>query len=115
MSKKNKPRCDLTDEQELAIRDFLDACVELNIAFDPQVIALILDRMGYKVLVPGKLVRKDREVKFIYGDPDPFRNVEDEYGPDGDALRERIAAPKSADEASTSKPPSRNPLGNILQ
>jgi hypothetical protein len=112
---KVKPRNDLTREQELIIRSFLDDCVEHNIAFDPQVIALMIDRLGYKVVQPGKLVRKDKEIKYIFGDPDPFRNVEDEYGPDGEALREEAAQAESEDEASASKPTSRNPLGNILQ
>lgn len=112
---KVKPRNDLTREQELIIRDFLDACVEYNIGFDPQVIALIIDRLGYKVVQPGKLVRKDREIKYIFGDPDPFRNVEDEYGPDGEALREEAAPVESEDEASASESPEGDAVGNILQ
>lgn len=111
---KKKPRTDLTDEQEIIIRNFLDDCVEHQIGFDPTVIALMIDRLGYKVLTPGKLVRKDREVKFIYGDPDPFKNVEDEYGPDGEALRERIAAAESADETSASESPEGDEVGDVL-
>jgi hypothetical protein len=115
---KKKPRNDLSTTQELVIRGFLDACVEHQIGLDPSVIALLIDRMGYKVLCPGKIVRKDREIKFIYGDPDPFRNVEDEYGPDGEALRadaDTTTDTEDTDTTSASESPEGDEVGDVLQ
>jgi hypothetical protein len=120
---KQRPRTDLTDQQEYAVRSFLDDCVELQISMPQDIIAGLIDRMGYKVITPGKLVRKDREIKFIYGDPDPFRNIEDEYGPDGEALLERLYGKQdtvagdgdSTDEASPSESPESDPVGDVLQ
>jgi len=107
MSKKDKPRCDLSDEQEYALRKFIDDCVTLNIGLPQEVFGLIFDRMGYKVIQPGTIVRKDLEIKYIFGDPDPFRNIVDEYAPDGEALAERINGASDStdtDEASSSEP-----------
>lgn len=110
-----KPRTDLTVEQELVIRDFLDRCVDLSIALDPMVIGSLIQRMGYKIVAPGKLVRADKEIKYIFGDPDPFRNVEDEYGPDGEALRGAVSEDTDTDEASSSESPEGDEVGSLLQ
>jgi len=118
MSKKIKKRSHLSDIQEGVVRQFLDDCVTYEIALDRTVIGLLIDNLGYKVVTPGKLVRKDREIKHIFGDPDPFRNIEDEYGPDGEALRERLNAAnnsESTDEASTGEPTESDSVGDVLQ
>lgn len=116
MAQDKKPRNDLTDEQEYALRRFLDDCVTLQIALPPEVIGLIIDRMGYKVIRQGLIVRKDFEVKYIYGDPDPFRNIDDQYGPDGEELLERLNDNStSTDEAGPSESPEGDEVGSVLQ
>jgi hypothetical protein len=118
MSKKKTRRLtNLSDHQQLIVRDFLADCAEYGIALDRAVVALLIDQLGYKVIEPGKLVAKTTEVKSIFGDPDPFRLIEDEYGPDGDALRERVDAAnsESTDEAGSSESPEGDAVGNVLQ
>lgn len=110
-------RSNMSDEQELVIREFLDACGELDIALPAHVVGGIIDHLGYRVIAPGKLVRKDREIKTIFGDPDPYRLIDDEYGPDYEALRERInaAGPDDTAEASPGESPEGDEVGDVLQ
>jgi len=112
------PRCDLSDSQEYVLRKFLDDCVVENIQGLGEITGMLLHRMGYKMIAPGKLVRNDTEVKYIYGDPDPFRDFEDEYTPDGEALLERIneaSNDSDTDETSTGESPEGDEVGNLLQ
>lgn len=114
MAKRN----DLTDQQEIVIRNFLDECVTFEIALAPVIISELIARMGYKIVAPGKVVAQDKEIKTIYGDPDPFKDIQDEYGPDGEALRERLNAANNdndTDEADPSEPTESDPVGDVLQ
>jgi len=132
---KEKIRTILSPEQELHIRDFLDGAAELGTPLPSAVVIEFLNLMGYKVLAPGKIVRRDREIKTIFGDPDPFRNIEDEYGPDGEALRESLVSDEDVqasvledevgpgnnvpsgdtDEASSGESSESDEVGDVLQ
>lgn len=92
-------RNDLTMEQELHLRHFLNGCANLQIALPARLVGDLLSRMGYKILPNGAAVHKDREVKTIYGDPDPYRNYKDEYHKDGEALKRRYLAEKGKVDA----------------
>jgi hypothetical protein len=107
-------RTNFTAEQEVLVRDFLDDAAELETALPPEVVGGLLYAMGYRVLAPGKIVRRDREIKHIFGDPDPYRNIEDEYGPDGDALRASLDS-ADTDETDTSVEAESDEVGDVLQ
>lgn len=110
-------RSNFTDEQELIIREFLDQCADFDIALPQHVVAGLIDVLGYKVIAPGKLVRKDREIKTIFGDPDPYRLIEDEYGPDYEALLKRMedaAGSEDTTETSPGESPEGDAVGDVL-
>lgn len=122
---KIKPRCDLSPQQEMVIRDFLQGCAELQIALDPSIPVQLMARLGYR-LIPKKsgtiAIRADREVKHIFGDPDPFKAYEDEFGPDGEEIRAALAGvsdetsdDSDTDEASPSVAPEGDEVGGVLQ
>jgi hypothetical protein len=118
---KHKPRSDLTPVQEIVIRDFLEGCAELQIVLDPQIPVMLMARLGYR-LIPKKsgtiAIRADLEVKNIYGDPDPFKDYEDQYGTDGEAVRELangVVNDSDTDEASPSQSPEGDTVGSVLQ
>lgn len=110
---------DLTDEQELLLRDFIDNAAKLNLAIPGDMIHWAFDRMGYRLIPKGKnnviAIDKRTEVKTIYGDPDPFKNYEDEYAADGEALRAKVAGADSSDETSTSESSESDEVGDVLQ
>jgi len=111
-------RCDLSDAQEHVLRKFLDDCVAEKIEGLGEVTGMLLHRMGYKMIAKGKLIRRDTDVKYPYGDTDPFGAYEDEYTPDGEALQERMdeaSNDSDTDETSTSESPEGDEVGNLLQ